>query len=127
VSLRSTLSPRCAGYLHAALAGVVMRHHHHVAGYVEQQASPPQQSVVTSSWIVVCHNTSLGPCTSQVLAFARECATSPDMCTRCGGLTAVAVVCEGAADYLRRHMEDLLPLVLGGMQVGAGPGSLHTC
>lgn len=55
---------------------------------------------------------------TQVLAFAKQAAASPDVQHRCAAMTVLAVICEGCADPLRKRLEEeLLPLVLTGLQV----------
>lgn len=54
----------------------------------------------------------------QVLAFCKQAMASPDAQHRCGAMTALAVICEGCADPLRKRLdEDVLPMVLMGLQV----------
>ncbi len=57
----------------------------------------------------------------QVLTFARAAVASPSRGERLGALTVVAVLCEGGAVWLRRRMDDVLPLVMAGLQVSARP------
>ncbi|MEW5308809.1 MAG: hypothetical protein WDW38_000740 [Sanguina aurantia] len=52
----------------------------------------------------------------QLLVFSKGACASPDVCTRAASIAVLAIVAEGCSEPLRKKVEDVLPMVLRGLQ-----------